>query len=359
MTTSVIDEDVLDILSAPVQWGAFDSSSVLISGGGGMLASYMLETLLQLSLHGYRGPERVICLARSTERARARFARYLDHSALRILQADVSESFAVDGPADFIVHAASQASPRFYGTDPVGTLSANMLGTRNMLEIARHKASRRLLFFSSSEVYGAVPAAQMPIAEDAYGYLDPTLVRSCYSEGKRAGETMCVAWAHQYSVPSVIVRPFHTFGPGLALDDGRVFADFVADIVNRRDITIKGDGSMSRAFCYVADATRAYFTAMLQGASGLAYNVGSDEEITIRNLAQRLEAAFGERGIRAMFLETPRTDSAYVVSTVNRVCPDITRIRQLGWSPTTSIEDSFRRTVRYCEDQLKAASSLR
>ncbi len=309
-----------------------------------MLASYMVETLLSLST-GSTGPSRILCLVRSLEKAQARFHRYLQHPALQLICADVSGAFDVDGEVDFVIHAASQASPRFYSTDPVGTMMANVLGTRNMLELARTKKSEALLFFSSSEVYGAVTADQMPIKEDTYGYLDPTQVRSCYSESKRAGETMCITWAHQYGLNVTIVRPFHTFGPGISLDDGRVFADFVSDIVHGRDIHIKGDGEMSRAFCYIADATRGYFTALLKGRSGLAYNVGSNEEVTIKEVALRLVNAFRDKGISAQFSIRPRSDTDYVPSTVNRVVPDINRINALGWSPQTSLEDSFRRTV--------------
>lgn len=156
---------------------------------------------------------------------------------------------------------------------------------------------------------------------------------------------MCIAWAHQYGLNVTIVRPFHTFGPGISLDDGRVFADFVSDIVHGRDIHIKGDGEMSRAFCYIADATRGYFTALLKGRSGLAYNVGSNEEVTIKEVALRLVNAFRDKGLSAQFSIRPRSDTDYVPSTVNRVVPDINRINALGWSPQTSLEDCFRRTV--------------
>ena len=164
---------------------------------------------------------------------------------MRLLVQDVCEPVALDEPIHFIVHAASQASPKYYGTDPVGTLSANVLGTYHLLNLAATHRVEAFLFFSSGEVYGQVAPERIPIRETDYGYLDPTDVRSCYGESKRMGETMCVAWAHQFGVPAKIVRPFHTYGPGMRLDDGRVFADFVADIVHDRDIVLKSDGARS------------------------------------------------------------------------------------------------------------------
>src|SRR5262249_53731189 len=155
---------------------------------------------------------------------------------------DVCQPVTIDGPVDYIVHAASQASPKYFGRDPVGTLSANVLGTRHLLELARQKQSRGFLYFSSAEVYGQLDPARIPAPESACGPVDPLDVRSCYAESKRMGETMCVCWAYQYGVPARIVRPFHTYGPGMALDDGRVFSDFVAAIVQERDIVLTSNG---------------------------------------------------------------------------------------------------------------------
>ena len=141
----------------------------------------------------------------------------------------------------------------------------------------------------------------MPTRETEYGYLDPATVRACYGESKRMGETLCVAYHAQYGVPAKIVRPFHTYGPGMDLSDGRVFADFVADLVARRDLVMKSDGRAQRAFCYLADATVGFFTVLLRGEAGAAYNVGNpDAEVSILELARTLANLFPERGVRVV-----------------------------------------------------------
>jgi len=245
-----------------------------------------------------------------------------------------------------ILHAASQASPKYFGTDPVGTLNANVLGTYNLLELAREKRSEEFLFFSTGEVYGEVDEARMPIREDGYGYVDPVNVRSCYAESKRMGETMCVAWSHQHGVPVKIVRPFHTYGPGMRLDDGRVFADFVANVVQGQDIVMKSDGSAIRAFCYVADATVGFFEVVRKGGNREAYNIGNDKgEASILELANVLANLFPDRPLKIIRKET-LSGNQYLQSKINRACPDISKVRALGWEPRYSVEEGFRRTVR-------------
>jgi nucleoside-diphosphate-sugar epimerase len=249
--------------------------------------------------------------------------------------------------ADVVVHAASQASPKYYGRDPVGTLAANALGTHQLLALARRCGARAFLYFSTSEVYGqADPAAAGALRETDYGYLDPAQVRACYPEGKRAGETLCVCWHHQYGVPAKIVRPFHTYGPGMALDDGRVFADFVADVLARRPIILKSDGTARRAFCYLADATAGFFTVLLKGAPGEAYNVGNPAgELSIRELADLVAGLFPELGLTVR-VEAGDRGGAYLASPVTRNAPDIAKVRALGWAPAVGPADGFRRTVR-------------
>ena len=159
------------------------------------------------------------------------------------------------------------------------------------------------------------------------------------------GETMCVAWAQQHGVPAKIVRPFHTYGPGMRLDNGRVFADFVADIVQGRDIVLKSDRSTIRAFCYLADATLGFFTVLLRGAVGQAYNIGSPEEISIFDLARLLVASFPEKGL-SVVRDAGVRPPGYLQSPIVRNCPDITKAQGLGWAPTTSVQAGFIRTVR-------------
>ena len=163
------------------------------------------------------------------------------------------------------------------------------------------------------------------------------------------GENMLVSWHHQFNVPAVIVRPFHTYGPGMNFDDGRVFADFTADIVHGRDIVIKSDGSAKRTFCYLADAVAGFFTALFLGQPGLAYNIGNDQtEISIEALADLLVDLFPEKGLKVL-KKAADSGKNYLKSPVSRICPDITLARSLGWEPQTSVSKGFSRTIRSFE----------
>ncbi len=325
-----------------IPWQELSGKSVLITGASGFLAAYMVETLLFLN-ETQQLNATVIAVFRNRNALAQRFSQHSNRTDLICVEQDISFPLQVDQKVDFIIHAASQASPKYYATDPVGTLSANTFGTAQLLELARTHQVEGFLYFSSAEVYGE--AARVPTTEKDYGYLDPLEIRSCYAESKRIGENMCVSWHHQYGVPTKIVRPFHTYGPGMRLDDGRVYADFVADVVNGRDIVLKSDGLTRRSFCYLADAIAGFWLVLLSGANAQAYNIGNpDGEISIRDLAGLVAGLYPEKHISVRFEQ--RIESVgYLPSQISVTCPDITLAKTLGWSPITSIENGFRKTI--------------
>jgi UDP-glucuronate decarboxylase len=343
MNNKIIEQDIDFILNSNVDWSKFSNKTILISGANGFIASYMVETLLSLNKKLLQ-LTKVIALVRNYDKANERFKSYLNVPEFRIIVQDVSEKINIDEKIDYIIHAAGQASPKYYFTDPVGTLKANIWGTENLLSIAKKYNAESFLFFSSSEIYGEVPNELNPINEDYFGYLNPIAVRSCYAESKRMGENICISWAHQYKMNVKIVRPFHTYGPMMELNDGRVFADFTSDLVHKRNIVMKSDGSSIRAYCYLADAIVAYFLVLLYGANSQAYNVGNPEqECSVLDLANRLVNIFPEKKLTVVIQNQDNLN--YLTSKVNRVTPDITKIKALGWAPKFTIEKGFERTV--------------
>jgi UDP-glucuronate decarboxylase len=339
----VVEEDLKRIAANDLPWERFFGKTVLISGANGFVPAYMLETLLYLNESSNAGI-RVVAMVRNREKAMRRFAHLDGRPDLTVHVQDVRDPYAGPTSVDFVIHAASQASPKFFGVDPVGTFEANVIGTQHMLRLAQEAGSEGFLFFSSGEVYGQPANTSVKVGEDDYGYLDPLEVRSCYSEGKRAGETLCACWHAQFGVPAKIVRLSHTYGPGMELNDGRVFADFVADIVEGRDIVLKSDGSARRPFCYLADATLAFFRVLLLGTAREADNVGSGMQCSILELAETLCRLFPERGCEVV-RQTRGKDDRYVPSPVQGFELDLSKIRALGWEATTGIEEGFRKTV--------------
>ena len=342
---AIVHEDLKAVLESSIGWESFRGKTVLVTGASGFLPAYMVETLLLLNeLTGTQC--RVVCLVRNSANAEVRFRRYRLRNDLAFVQADVSEPIPDMDRCDFIIHAASQASPKYYSSDPVGTMTANLLGTDQLLRLARKWESERFMFFSTGEVYGCVGADKVPTAESDYGYIDILNQRSCYAESKRAAETLVVSYLQQFKVPSVIVRPFHTYGPGMKLDDGRVYADFVRDVVNRADIHMTSNGRAVRAFCYLSDAVAGFFTVLLKGISGQAYNVGNpDAAMSIQDLADMLVNLFPERACRVV--RQAQLDEHYIPSPISINSPNIDRIGELGWRPHVSPLDGFRRTIQY------------
>lgn len=343
---NIIEQDLQFIANYQLNWSVFEGKTILVTGANGFLPAYMVETILFLNESMFSIPAKIVCLVRNMDKAKQRFSFYAERKELFLIQADINEPLSCKLPVNYIIHAASQASPRYFDSDPVGTLLPNCIGTYNLLKYAQKNPIDGFLFFSSGEIYGEADPAFIPSKEDYYGIVNSTSVRSCYAESKRMGETMCVSWYHQFNVPAKIVRPFHTYGPGMRLDDGRVFADFVSDIVNNKNIIMRSDGSALRAFCYLADAVVGFFTVLLKGKNGEAYNVGNPKgELSIKDLAFALVNLFPEKKLKV--IETPvQKDTNYFKSNIHRNCPDISKIENLGWTPCFSVQEGFRRTIQ-------------
>lgn len=348
MLNRIVQQDFESILQdRMIDWSAFAGKTVLISGANGFLPSYMAQTLLYVNTKRIQEPVRIIGLVRDKDKATKRYTPFLTDPHLTFIEHDITEELGDVGPVDYIIHAASPASPSIFFTDPVGTINANTLGTTHLLSVARKKKISSFLYFSTGEVYGDIFEHKASVAESDYGRIDPLEVRNCYAESKKMGETMCSCWHYQYGVPVKIIRPSHTYGPGLSLDDSRAFASFVASIVNKKDIVLKSDGRARRSFCYLADAVRAYFLVLLNGINGEAYNVGNDQEMSILELANMLVDISGGTNSRVVFAidgNAPSNKASHGLLSNDKV-------KRLGWSPCTPEREGFERTINsFLED---------
>ena len=342
-----IEGDIQDVVARDLPWEILAGCRVVVTGASGFIGSYLVRTLLALHRLGkVTRPLKVVAMVRDSARAKARFADLPTAEQPELVHWDLATIGVPDiGAAHYVVHAASQASPRYYGIDPVGTLMPNTVGTASLLEALRRCPDPRgLMFVSSSEVYGAVDHAGL-LAETQYGVVDPTTARACYAEGKRAGEAMCVAWHNQYQLPTFIVRPFHTYGPGLTPEDGRVFADFVFNVLGNENIVMNSDGSARRAFCYASDAIAGFLTVLLKGKVAVPYNVAnSSAELSVMELAEMLVSLFPEKQLQVDRRVYSSAD-AYLPSAYNRLVPDTTRLESLGWKALIAPAQGFKRMI--------------
>jgi nucleoside-diphosphate-sugar epimerase len=341
---NIIQEDLFQICQENLEWSNFSNKNILITGASGILPSYLVETILFLIKTGKIINTQIFALARNKEKAMYRFKNYLNEDCLHFLIQNVCEPIIVSDKIDIIIHAASQASPKYYGADPIGTMNPNIIGTINLLKLAKEKQVENFIFFSSAEVYGNLDNCRA-IKETDFGHLDPMNIRACYAESKRMGETICAAWYSQLNIPVKIIRPFHTYGPGMSSDDGRVFADFVFNILNNQNIIIKSDGSAQRAYCYIKDAILGYFYILLKGTNGEAYNVGNPfQEYSVKELAIALLNLFPEKSLE-LIMNPTFSSTEYIPSTTNKFLPDISKIQALGWTPKIDIYTGFKRTI--------------
>ena len=330
-----------------ISWNKLEGKTVLITGAYGMLASYMLFMLVYLN-ESKEMDIKIIVLAKSKEKLEKRIGKLEKYKYISFYASSLESEVCINEDIDYIIHAASLASPDYYGICPVQVLLPNTIGTYLMLQLATDKHAEGFLFFSTGDIYGVVNGKERIMEED-YGYLDPLDIHNCYSESKRMAETMCKAWNYQYNVQTKIVRIWHTYSPTMNINkDPRVFSSFVNNIVHKNDITIHSSGKAKRSFCYIADAVAAFFTVLFKGENAEPYNVcNSTEFYSISELALHLVNLYPEWGLNVKYIKRNQ-DEPYVENSVaNLVPPDNRKLIQLGWHPQYDIDKGFKRVVRH------------
>ena len=285
---------------------------------------------------------------------------------LRLLKHDITRPLpAALGDAEYLIHAASIASPTYYRKFPIETMDANVNGLRFLLDYTlaqkqNGKPVEGVLYYSSSEIYGDPTPDSIPTQESYRGYVSCTGPRACYDESKRYGETLCVNFARQYDLPIKVARPFNNYGPGLKITDGRVIPDFARNILGGEDIVMFSDGSARRTFCYVADAVAGYYKILVKGRPGEAYNIGVETpEISMAELADRVTALGRELfGYTGKVVRQQSADKDYLVDNPSRRCPVITKARtELGYDPQVTIEEGLRRSLIWYSGNREASEA--
>lgn len=350
MFHKIIREDIEYITNQGMPWDYLNGSNVLITGANGFLPSYLIETLLYLN-DKFDSKINVFALARNKKKTNRRFVNHNSRGDLHFIFQDVCDPiiFVKDIRLQYIIHGASQASPKYYELDPAGTIMANVVGTINLLKIAQKNNLKRFLYFSTGGVLGKIDNKNIPAKEDDYGYLNPTNVKSCYNESKRMGENICASWFHQFGIPTVMIRPSYVYGPGMKKNDDRVFPSFIQDIIGNRNLIIKGNGKQTRSFCYIADAILGIFLVLFRGENGKPYNVGTENETSIFELANILVSLYPKKELQ-VFVNESSTIGINERSSINRSCLNISRIKDLGWKPTFNLKEGIKRTMRYYEN---------
>lgn len=330
-------KDILQIFEQDLPWEKFSGANILVTGATGLIGGCLVETLMMNQNRDYH----VYASGRNEERARARFKDFADDPAFHFLRYDVMQHLQSDIRFDYIIHAASNASPNFFAQKPVEVIKSNIVGVAHLMDYGLTHGMKRFLYVSSGEVYGEGDGRVF--TEEYSGYVDCAKPRSCYPSSKRAAETLCVSYAAEYGVDAVIARPCHTYGPHFTEQDNRVYAQFIRNILRGEDIVMKSTGEQFRSWCYVVDCVSGLLHILLKGTCGEAYNIADAESnISIRNLAEII-ANIGNRNV---VIDAPDKDEKQGYNPVSRSVFSTDKMEKLGWLPRTHINKGLINTIK-------------
>ncbi len=305
---------------------------IIVSGAAGFIGSHFCDYLLA------RG-HAVVALDNFLTGSAANIHHLAPHPRFHFIQQDITKAFSVEGPADCVVNMASPASPKDYLDHPIETLEVGSIGTQHMLELAREKGARFLLT-STSECYG--DPLEHPQTETYWGNVNPIGPRSCYDESKRFAEAITMAYHRKHDLRTNIVRIFNTYGPRMKLDDGRVVPAFLDQALRGEPLTVYGDGSQTRSFCYVSDLVAGIYRLMLSDER-YPVNIGNPCEMTILEFARHIQRRTGMRS-KIVYQPLPEDDP-------KQRRPDISKARSLlEWEPVVSLDEGLQPTIEYFQN---------
>ncbi|TGK21156.1 SDR family oxidoreductase [Leptospira fluminis] len=308
-------------------------SRVLVTGGAGFIGSHLCERLIGMG-------HEVICLDNFHTGRKANVEKLLDHPRFELIRHDITEPIRLE--VDKIYNFACPASPIHYQSNAIKTIKTNVLGMLNMLGMAK-RVKARILQASTSEIYGN--PLEHPQKESYWGNVNPIGIRSCYDEGKRVAETLCFDYHRNHKVDIRVIRIFNTYGPRMLPDDGRVVSNFVVQALAGKDITIYGDGSQTRSFCYVDDLVEGIIRLMDTPDFIGPVNLGNDGEFTVKELAELVIRETGSPS-KIVYRPLPQDDPV-------RRKPDLSLARQkLGYEPKVALKDGIRKTIEYFKNHL-------
>ena len=349
--SEIIKEDLENIINdSNIPWSSLDGKNILVTGATGLIGSSVVNALLYYGLNTTRPPF-VYALVRNPEKADSVFERQKKECGeqLHFIVADVKDRFELLPQIDYVIHCASQTSSQSFVHEPVETLNTSILGTMNILEFAREKQVKGLVYLSSMEVYGS-PKKGTYVSEDDIAGFDPGKIRNCYPISKIACESLCNSYCSEYGVSVKSIRLTQTFGPGVSWQDRRVFAEFARCALEQKDIVLKTAGKTERAYLYTADAVRAILTVMLLGETGKAYNAANEETYcSIAEMADMVCKKLGDGMIKVKYELQDTSRFGYAETLFLDL--NTKALRELGWEPKVDLPEMFSRmAATMCAD---------
>lgn len=340
----------LEYISSKIDNRKLNGKNFLVTGATGLIGFNLVGALAWSGHH-----RKILAFVRNREKAKKMYKMISDldercqlkedgnicigDNEIILLVGDVTQSISLKEKIDFIIHAASQTSSKAFVDEPVETISTALIGTHNLLELAKEKKVESFVYLSTMEIYGA-PSSDERIKENHGTDLDTMLVRSSYPESKRMCETLCKAYQSEYGVPAKVLRLTQTFGPGVQYEDGRVFAEFARCVVEEKDIILHTKGETKRNYLYTADAITAILTVLLQGKVGEAYNAANEDTYcSIYDMAKLVVNSFASGKIHVLIREEEVNKFGY--APVLKMNLDSDKLQKLGWKPNITLVQMF------------------
>lgn len=342
LDNSLYIEDISYVAGMGLPWEKLDNASVLITGAGGLIGSFLIDVLMRRNEDADRNC-RIYAMGRNEASARERFSRYWGQPQFTFVKHDIAEPMQTGDKFDYILHLASNTHPVAYATTPISTITTNVIGTDNLLRYAADHGTRRFLFASSNEIYGENRGDVEFFTEEYCGYINCNTLRAGYPESKRCGETLCQAYRKEKGVDIVIPRLTRSYGPTLLRSDTKAMSQFIRKAVSGEDIVLKSEGKQYYSYTYVADAVAGLLTVLLKGESGEAYNIADERsDIMLKDLARVIAKMCG----REVVFEIPDNTEKMGYSTATKARLDGDKLKELGWEMKYDIPEGIERTIR-------------
>ena len=333
-------EDINNIVGLNLCWETIAGKTFLISGATGLVGSFLVDVLLSMDNGSV-----IYALSRNEQRAKARFSKWINDPRFVYISHDINKPLIVENvkTIDYVFHMASNTHPIQYSTDPIGTITTNVIGLQNMLEFALSHQSRRFVFASSNEIYGENRGDVEFFEEDYCGYINSNTMRAGYPESKRCGEALCQAYRAQRGLDVIVARLTRSYGPTMLTDDTKAISQFIRKAINREDIVLKSAGNQYYSYTYVADAVSGLLYCLLNGENGEAYNIADERsDITLKDLASIAARITGGQ----IVFEFPDSIEGAGYSKATKARLDGNKLKNLGWEAQYDIQSGMERTIR-------------
>lgn len=335
-------EDLMCVADLNLPWKKLQDKSILISGATGLVGSFLVDVLMQKNETGLNC--KVYALSRNAQKAADKFSKWRGSTNLCFINYDINLPFVADelDKIDYVLHMASNTHPMQYSTDPIGTITTNIIGVQNMLDFAVAHQATRFAFTSSNEIYGE-NRGDVELFDEAYcGYINCNTMRAGYPESKRCGEALCQAYKAQRGLDVVIPRLTRSYGPTMLQSDTKAISQFISKGIAKEDIILKSIGNQFYSYTYVADAVSGLLYVLLCGENGEAYNIADERsDITLKDLANIIADIAGKKVV----FELPNAVEAAGYSKATKARLDGSKLKKLGWSAKYGIQPGLERTI--------------